>query len=57
MTVMNSRSQGGAVIKTGRVELMQNRRLYRDDGRGMGENLDETDDLGNGIIVPARYYV
>lgn len=36
---------------------MQNRRMYRDDSRGMGEPLNETDDLGNGIVVPAKYYV
>jgi hypothetical protein len=43
MTVMNSRSQGGSSLKKGSIEIMQNRRLFRDDHRGMGENLDETD--------------
>jgi len=57
MTVMNSRSQGGSVLDTGRIEIMQNRRMYYDDGRGMGEALDETDAMGNGIIVPAKYYL
>lgn len=57
MTVMNTRSQGGSVIKTGRIELMQHRRLYYDDSRGMGEPLNETDELGNGIIVPATYFL
>ena len=57
MTVMNPKSQGGSVLKKGRIELMQNRRLYRDDDRGMGEPLNEVDDLGNGITVPAKYYV
>mmetsp|Transcript_30443 Transcript_30443/g.29837 ORF Transcript_30443/g.29837 Transcript_30443/m.29837 type:complete len:97 (+) Transcript_30443:2490-2780(+) len=28
MTVMNSRSQGGSVVKNGRIELMQQRRIY-----------------------------
>jgi lysosomal alpha-mannosidase len=49
MTVMNSRVQGGSVLNNGRIELMQNRRLYFDDGRGMGEPLNETNSLGNGI--------
>lgn len=49
MTVMNDRSQGGSVIETGRVELMQNRRLYFDDARGVGEPLNETDSNGYGI--------
>lgn len=34
---------------------MQNRRLYEDDGRGVGEPLNETDDWGNGITVTNRY--
>lgn len=57
MNVMNSRSQGGSVLKPGRVELMQNRRLNRDDWRGMGEALNETTSTGQGITVNARYYV
>jgi hypothetical protein len=36
---------------------MQNRRLNVDDSRGMGEALNETDVNGNGITVPATYYV
>ena len=55
MIVMNSRSQAGGVIEQGRVELMQNRRMYYDDGRGMGEPLNETDEYDMGIIVPAQY--
>lgn len=54
---MNSRSQGGSVLKPGRVELMQNRRLNVDDWRGMGEPLNETDSNDRGILVPAKYYV
>lgn len=52
---MNDRSQGGSVIENGRIELMQNRRLYFDDYRGVGEALDETDRIGHGITVPATY--
>jgi len=54
---MNDRSQGGSVIQDGRIEIMQNRRLYVDDGRGMGEALNEVDAQGNGITVPATYYL
>lgn len=54
---MNSRSQGGSVVKTGRIELMQHRKLYYDDSRGMGEGLTEIDELGNPIKVPAQYFV
>lgn len=54
---MNDRSQGGSVIVDGRIELMQNRRSKLDDWRGVGEALDERDSQGNGISVPATYYV
>ena len=57
MTVMNSRSQGGSVLKDGRIEIMHNRRMYHDDHRGMGEALNETDASGNGITVTSNYYL
>ena len=57
MTVMNDRSQGGSVIEDGTIELMQNRRLLFDDNRGVAEPLNETDALGRGIAVNARYFV
>jgi hypothetical protein len=43
---MNNRAQGGSALKSGRVELMHHRRMYLDDHRGMGEPLNETDELG-----------
>ena len=57
MTVSNDRSQGGSVIEDGRIELMQNRRLYYDDSRGVGEALDEIDEYGNGIVTHATYHI
>lgn len=36
---------------------MQNRRLGNDDGRGVGEALNEVDKDGRGIRVPATYYI
>jgi len=57
MLVMNSRSQGGSVLQDGQIELMQNRRLNKDDWRGMGDPLNEVDSNGNGVSVPATYYV
>ena len=54
---MNDRSQAGTALKNGNMEFMQNRRIPADDGRGMGEYLNERDSLGNGIRVPATYYV
>ena len=46
--VTNDRSQGGAVFDDSRVELMHNRRLFKDDARGVGEPLSE-----NGTVVIA----
>jgi hypothetical protein len=54
-TVLNDRSQAGSAIKEGRIELMQNRRLFKDDGRGVQEPLNETDQYDNGTSVPATY--
>jgi len=57
LTVMNDRSQGGAVLEDGSIEIMQNRRLLHDDGRGVGEPLDEVDAAGEGIEVNTRYFL
>jgi hypothetical protein len=56
-TVMNDRSQAGSALHEGGIQFMQNRRIPSDDSRGMGEWLDETDAYGNGIRVPATYFV
>lgn len=36
---------------------MQHRKLYYDDSRGMGEPLNEKNEFGNGIVVPATYFL
>jgi lysosomal alpha-mannosidase len=54
---MNDRSQGGSVIDESKIELMQNRRLFKDDARGVDEALNETDSFGNGITVHCVYHV
>lgn len=36
---------------------MHNRRLFYDDGRGVDEALNETDEYGNGIRVTTTYYL
>jgi lysosomal alpha-mannosidase len=56
-TVSNDRSQGGSSLKNGRIELMQNRQTPCDDDKGVDEHLNETDANGNGIRVPATYYL
>ena len=56
-TVLNDRSQGGASLQKGRIELMQHRRVPADDNKGVAEYLNEKDPDGKGIRVPASYFV
>lgn len=56
-TVMNDRPQGASALSSGAIEFMQNRRIPADDGKGVEEILDERDQYGNPIRVPASYYV
>ena len=49
MTVMNDRPQGGSSLENGTIELMQNRRMMADDGKGAGVPLDEYE-------IPTRSY-
>ena len=53
-TVLTDRSQGGSSLNDGQLELMVHRRLLHDDGRGVGEALNET---GQGLIVRGRHLV
>jgi hypothetical protein len=52
LSLMNDRAQGGGVVKDGSVEIMIQRRLTHDDGRGVDEPLDE-----GGIQQKVRHYV
>ena len=56
-TVMNDRPQAGSALREGAVQFMQHRRIPADDSRGMSEYVDEKDKNGNGIRVPASYYI
>ena len=53
LSIAVDRSQGGASIVDGSLELMVQRRLQHDDSRGVGEPLNETglDATGEGLIV------
>uniref|UniRef100_A0A0B7AW15 Alpha-mannosidase n=1 Tax=Arion vulgaris TaxID=1028688 RepID=A0A0B7AW15_9EUPU len=56
-SVLVDRSEGGTSLNDGDVELMLHRRLVKDDGRGVGEALNELGSDGNGLIVRGSHYL
>ena len=60
VTILNDRPQGGAadLLLNNTIELMQQRRLLDDDGKGVEEALNETDSYDDlGIQVAAKYHM
>lgn len=60
LSILVDRATGGASIKDGELELMLHRRMITDDGRGVGEALDETvcvNNTCNGLTVRGKYYL
>ena len=57
VSVYTDRAQGGAVIDEGMIEVMINRRLYRDDYKGVNEALNETDASGKPISFWVNHIV
>ena len=57
LSILNDRSQGGASLNDGELELMLHRRLTMDDGRGVGEPLSEPGLDGKGLITTGVHYV
>ena len=43
------------MLESGSIEIMQNRRLLHDDGRGVEEPLNEQDPQGVGMQVNVKY--
>eukprot|EP00331_Platyophrya_macrostoma_P022192 CAMPEP_0176445692 /NCGR_PEP_ID=MMETSP0127-20121128/23863_1 /TAXON_ID=938130 /ORGANISM="Platyophrya macrostoma, Strain WH" /LENGTH=983 /DNA_ID=CAMNT_0017831547 /DNA_START=80 /DNA_END=3031 /DNA_ORIENTATION=+ len=48
-TLLTDRSHGATSLQNGQLEVMLHRRLICDDGRGVGEPLNETDWDGQGL--------
>lgn len=70
LAVLNDRTQGGASLSSGSIELMVQRRLTADDSRGVGEPLDETTGgvtpyppygdairVGDGVIIKGTHRI
>jgi hypothetical protein len=60
LEVLNDRAQGASSLEDGSIEFMIQRRTYRDDGRGVGEALNETiaDRVdGKGLDVLTKHYL
>ncbi|KAL3118861.1 hypothetical protein niasHT_008208 [Heterodera trifolii] len=57
MVILTDRSQGGASLADGQIELMLHRRAFWDDGFGVEEALDEPGEDGNGLIIRGRHWL
>jgi hypothetical protein len=57
LTVLTDRTQGGASLEDGEVELMVHRRLTHDDDKGVFEALDERGLDGKGLRVALAHRV
>lgn len=66
LNIVTDRAQGAASLEDGQVEVMVHRRLLADDGKGVGENLNETEsffdtalkrDVTRGLIVRGSLFV
>jgi len=59
LEVLNDRSQGATSLEDGTMEFMIQRRTYKDDSRGVGEALNETNPDsgdGRGLGVNVKHY-
>nr|CAD2164236.1 unnamed protein product [Meloidogyne enterolobii] len=57
MTILTDRSQGGASLNDGQIELMLHRRCFFDDAWGVEEALDEPGEDGRGLIVQGKHWL
>ena len=54
---MNDRPQGGSAYEKGRLELMINRMGHSNDRLGVLEGALDTDRLGRGVNISAKFYL
>jgi hypothetical protein len=57
LSILVDRSEGGTACKDGLVEVMIQRRTLKDDSRGVGEPLNETEPDGRGLIQKVRHWI
>jgi len=57
MAVVNDRSQGCSSLSDGSLEFMIHRRLLHDDGRGVGEPLNEPGTDGQGLTITGSHHL
>lgn len=66
LNVVTDRAQGAASLEDGQIEVMVHRRLLADDGKGVGENLNETESFYSpatqnehtrGLIVRGNFFL
>ena len=55
MVVINERAMAGSVLRTGRVELLVNRRVDGDDQRGVFEHLVENNGANKPLHVVSEF--
>ncbi|XP_033225298.1 lysosomal alpha-mannosidase-like [Belonocnema kinseyi] len=54
LAVLTDRAEGGSSLRDGEIELMIHRRLLKDDGKGVGEALNETA-YGTGLVARGEH--
>ncbi|CAF4081263.1 unnamed protein product [Adineta steineri] len=55
-TILTDRSEGGASLFDGSIELMIHRRLLYDDNLGVGEALNESA-FGHGLVIRGKHFL
>ncbi|CAF4450868.1 unnamed protein product, partial [Adineta steineri] len=55
-TILTDRSEGGASLFDGSIELMIHRRLLYDDNLGVGEALNESA-FGQGLVIRGKHFL